>query len=413
MLVLVLALPAGAAADSAVKRDKGGVSKKVAKRFKLNGKERRALDIASVQVTGQEGFGILVDVRFKGNVERLLGRGRLRRAAIALVLQPKSRRFKPAVIVTQGGARNQRIRRRTASNQSGAVRAGRTVKFFVKGPGFSRLGRARVLALPRAPKAARGARAAQADGVEELTDGEVEEITLETIQADAAEILTLSRNTDPEDFECDELEDMLDDLEDALDALEDYRELLTEAEQALEQELSRTMDPEDRAVLQAALREVRVTQVLVGFAGAVTDELADDVEEILAEECRFTSPSLAGFMAWNAFGPDEVMASGAYFDAPAGASQSPITEVRVIVPDSGATNREITNQLCPSQLPGTEVIDPAGPRSGLRCHGGSLALRERFNMNVRTSPNPSPGMGGQLWAVQDGTLKGPFPITGP
>src|SRR5688572_28971933 len=127
----LLALPSAADAGSITKRDRGGVSNKVAKRFDLTRKERRALDVASVQVTGRNNLGVVVDVRFKGNVERLIGRGHLKRAAIALILEPKSRSAKSSVIVTQGPPTNQRIRRRTRSNSAGAIRTGRSVKFFI------------------------------------------------------------------------------------------------------------------------------------------------------------------------------------------------------------------------------------------------------------------------------------------
>jgi hypothetical protein len=55
---LALALPAQAAADSVTARDQGGVPGKVAERFRLTADERRTLDIASLQVTGQEGVGV-------------------------------------------------------------------------------------------------------------------------------------------------------------------------------------------------------------------------------------------------------------------------------------------------------------------------------------------------------------------
>jgi hypothetical protein len=85
-------------------------------------------------------------------------------------------------------------------------------------------------------------------------------------------------------------------------------------------------------------------------------------------------------------------------------SASPVTEIVVEVPGG----RTITNQLCPSQLPTSQVT---GNR--LSCTGGSLPLGQQFTLNVRTNPNPSAGMGGQISARQDGQLKGPFPISGP
>ena len=135
--MVALVLPASASAGSLTKRDRGGVSKAPTQRLHLTTQERRALDIASVQVTGKEVFGVVVDVRFKGNVERRIGRGHLKRAAIALALEPRSRRAKSTVIVTQSAGNSQRIRRRTRSKNAGAIRTGRSVKFFVQGSGFS------------------------------------------------------------------------------------------------------------------------------------------------------------------------------------------------------------------------------------------------------------------------------------
>ena len=91
------------------------------------------------------------------------------------------------------------------------------------------------------------------------------------------------------------------------------------------------------------------------------------------------------------------------------ASESPVTELRVVVPGG----RQIVNQLCPSQLSATQVTTTSSNNDTLVCSGGSLPLGQSFTLNVRTSPNPSAGMGGQISGRQDGTLKGPFSISGP
>src|SRR3954462_9941897 len=93
---LALAAPSGALAGSVVRRDRGGV-----KAQGLSRAERRALDIRSVTAAGG-GFGLVVKVRFKGNIERALGRGRLGHAAVALVLRPKRGRGSPAVLAASG-----------------------------------------------------------------------------------------------------------------------------------------------------------------------------------------------------------------------------------------------------------------------------------------------------------------------
>ena len=48
----LLLLPTASQAGVTTERDTGGVSKSVAKRYKLTRKERRALDIVSFAVTG-------------------------------------------------------------------------------------------------------------------------------------------------------------------------------------------------------------------------------------------------------------------------------------------------------------------------------------------------------------------------
>lgn len=420
--VAALALPTPADAGSITKRDRGGVSKKIAKRFNLTGKERRALDVASVQVSGKNDLGLVVDVLFKGNVERLIGRGHLKRAAIALVLEPKSRRAKSAVIVTQGSARTQRVRRRTRSNKAGAIRTGRSVKFFIQGGGFGDVKAVKVRALPRAPRAAKGAVAAgeSGDGVEEMTEGEAEEISVDVLAADAIVAILIAARIDPDDLDCDELEDLGDDLEAAINRARDIYDALQAAEEELTQDIQQA-EGMDRAALEEALRQVRATRTLVFFAAGVLRALLDEVDAILDEECgppNGTVFMLEAVMAFRNFGPGEVYAPDSYFrrrqvqPAQAG-STSPINAIKVVLPPDGSTNRQVTNFLCPSQLPTGAVETTSASNDTLVCGGGALALEERFTLNIRMSPPPTTGMGGQLFGQQDGSFKGPFAITGP
>lgn len=416
----VLALPSVAHAGSITKRDRGGVSKKVAKRFDLTRKERRALDVASVQVTGRNNLGAVVDVRFKGNVERLIGRGHLKRAAIALVLQPKSRRVNSSVIVTQGPARSQRVRRRTQSNRAGAIRTGRSVKFFIQGPGFGGVRAVKVRALPRAPRAAKRASAAGEinDGVEEMTDAEAEEIDVGLVAADALVAILAADAIDPDDLDCEELRDLGDDLESAIDRARDLDETLGNAEDALAEELPDARGNE-RALIQEALGQIRTTRDLLGGAIEVMSDLLDEVDDIIEEECG-PPPQvvflLEAFVQFTFFGPGEVRASDAYFMrrqiSPA-QTTSPITAIRVVLPPDGSTSRQVTNYLCPSQLPTAAVETTNAPNDTLVCGGGSLALEERFSVNIRMNPPPTAGMGGQLFGQQDGSFKGPFAVSGP
>jgi len=416
----LLALPSVADAGSITKRDRGGVSNKVAKRFNLTRKERRALDVASVQVTGRNNLGVVIDVRFKGNVERLIGRGHLKRAAIALVLQPRSRRVNSSVIVTQGPARSQRVRRRTQSNRAGAVRTGRSVKFFIQGPGFGGVKAVNVRALPRAPRAAKRANAAGEvnDGIEEMTDDEAEEIEVGLVAADALLTILAVNAIDPDDLDCDELEDLGDDLEAALRRARALDQDLGDFEDALAEELP-DAEGRDRALIQEALSQIRGTRALLAGAIEVMSDLLEDVDDIIEDECG-PPPQvvfvLEAFVQFTLFGPGEVRASDAYFMrrqiSPA-QTTSPITAIRVVLPPDGSTNRQVTNYLCPSQLPTAAVETTNAPNDTLACSGGSLALEERFSMNIRMNPPPTAGMGGQLFGQQDGSFKGPFAISGP
>ena len=397
-----------------------GVSKKAAKSFKLTRKERRALDVASVQVTGRNNHGILVDVRFKGNVERLIGRGHLKRAAIALVLEPKSRRVNSAVIVTQGPARSQRVRRRTQSDRAGAVRTGRSVRFFIQGPGFGGVKAVKVRAIPRAPRAAKRANAAGEvnDGIEEMTDAEAEEIDVGLLAADAFVAILTANAIDPDELDCDDLLDLRDDLRASIARARDLDEDLADAEDALAEEFPSARGGK-RALIQEALTQIRTTRDLLDGAIEVMADLLDDVAEIIDEDCG-PPPDvvfvLEAIVRFTLFGPGEVRASDAYFMrrqiSPA-QTTSPITAIRVVLPPDGSTARQVTNYLCPSQLPVAAVETTNNPNDTLACSGGSLALEERFEFNIRMNPPPTSGMGGQIFGQQDGTFKGPFAIAGP
>ncbi len=123
---------------------------------------------------------------------------------------------------------------------------------------------------------------------------------------------------------------------------------------------------------------------------------------------------------WGFEGPNEVKLtatfSGIYgaHGARAADSTNPITAVKVVAPPSGTTPRQITNQLCPAQLPSVQVTTTTSPNDTLVCSGGAgIPLDQQFTLNVQTNPAPSAGMGGQLYAQQDGAYLPPFSITGP
>ena len=188
-----------------------------------------------------------------------------------------------------------------------------------------------------------------------MTDAEVEEITTEEIAADAIAAALIAGRIDTDDFDCPELEDLGDDLEAAIGTARDYYDALGEAEADLQAEIEQAEGME-RAQLEEALRDVRATRALVFFAAGVLNSLLEEVDAILEKECGPPAAAvLQAIMIWQFFGPGEVFADGAYFRRqvqPAqSSSASPITAIRMVVPPDGSTNRQVTNFLCPSQLP--------------------------------------------------------------
>jgi hypothetical protein len=201
-VTLALALPAAAVADSVLGRDQDGVSLK-----------RRALDISSVRVTGHEGLGFSVDVRFKGDVERQLGRGSLKRAGVVLVLHHADQ-SEDSVIVMQGGGDHERLRLRTSWGAVGAARARTTVKFLLMGSGFSNVVGVDVATIPRLPSPPR-----TRDGVDTLSDGELAEVSGAERLDDLQLVLDPDVST-PDRPECAELSRLYRDITVATSALD-------------------------------------------------------------------------------------------------------------------------------------------------------------------------------------------------
>jgi hypothetical protein len=173
MLRCVLALgvpalvPPAASADVVTSRDRGGVPPEMVERFALTPAERRALDIDSVQMTGHEGLGVVIDVRFKADVPR--APGTLRR--VELDLDPPTEGFVD-------------------------VRVGSSVKFLLRGAGYAGLRRVRVVSSV-------AGRRAQGSPVE----------------VDSQEIALDPADTTPRRLECVEMAPMYDDLTEAIGAL--------------------------------------------------------------------------------------------------------------------------------------------------------------------------------------------------
>ena len=69
----------------------------------LTAPERDAITIRSSSVVADQGFGLVVTVTVRGDIERYLGQGDLERGSLMLILIPRSRRRAPAGIVDEGG----------------------------------------------------------------------------------------------------------------------------------------------------------------------------------------------------------------------------------------------------------------------------------------------------------------------
>ena len=103
----------------------------------LSAAERRAITIASVNVTGDGSLGVFVRVTFQGDIERYLGQGHLRRGLLALALMPAAG-GEPAGLVDSGSGSAERVLRFTPARPAGVVRHGSQVTFYVAGAHLGR-----------------------------------------------------------------------------------------------------------------------------------------------------------------------------------------------------------------------------------------------------------------------------------
>ena len=126
-----------------------------------------------------------------------------------------------------------------------------------------------------------------------------------------------------------------------------------------------------------------------------------------------------GAWAFAAGSTNEVQLTGAFTGtytgsgSPPSTSTSPLSAIRVVLPALGSTPRAVTNYICPSQLPMAAIITTNNANDTLQCSGGTLPLNQTFSLNVQTSPPPSSGMGGTLFALQGSAYLAPFTFGGP
>ncbi|MCI0634582.1 MAG: hypothetical protein L0206_11800, partial [Actinobacteria bacterium] len=177
----------------------------------LTAAERAALDVIGVRVVGEPGLGVVVTATFRGNFEQRVGRGHLKNALAALVLVPKPGAGLPAGVVTAGKGPVGAVLERTSSETLGAVRDGRTVTFFVGGPGFENVASVEVHTLAKAAGLA-GRAAAGVGGPPEVPD-----VTWEDLLDSPTEVAGLT--ADPTVLLCSELRELREVIRDRIDVL--------------------------------------------------------------------------------------------------------------------------------------------------------------------------------------------------
>src|SRR5262245_23751548 len=239
-----------------------------------------------------------------------------------------------------------------------------------------------------------------------MSNGEADEyVTVDELTADLVVLTNALQRLDPDELDCDELEDLYDDLEDLLDDMREVSDQLDDAEQEIRTKLNDMNTPADeRRALIDELAGIHTARLLMGFMAIGINNLLDEVDDILDEDCP-PPQTLNLAMAWVLFSPFEVASDDARFTGSGG----PITAIRVVVPDSGGSQRQITNFLCPAQLPNGQVSG-----NSLQCvRANAIMIGDTFRVHVQTAPPPTSGMGGQLFGRQGGSFKGPFGITGP
>lgn len=112
------------------------------------GDARKAIDIVKVEAVGDVETGLLVTATFRGNIERRLGRGPLKRAAVAMILQPRTEEQLSAGVITQGPGSVGQTLERTRSGDVGVVRDGKRLTFFIAGTGSENVGSIVVRVIP-------------------------------------------------------------------------------------------------------------------------------------------------------------------------------------------------------------------------------------------------------------------------
>jgi hypothetical protein len=215
-----------------------------------------------MRVTGAEGFGVMVDVRLHGDLQRRLGEGGLRRAALAVTLHSTAGPASSITVLTRGAAvRDQRVLRAPGQAEGVAVRTGRTVRVFMRTPGFATL-----------------------ESVEAVTFARA------AVAADTMGLPLDPEETTPEIVSCDEGEHLYDGIGRALDGATKLVFRLERFEFELRSALRRATSEGRRHALRRSLRDVRATHAAAREQRGLLLAVGGDGEELLGERCY--QPSL-------------------------------------------------------------------------------------------------------------------------
>jgi hypothetical protein len=371
----------------------------------LTKKERQALDIASVHVVGEEGLGLFVTVTFKGNLQQRIGRGHLKDALVALVLQPMPGAGASAGLVTAGAGSIGETFRKTASKDVAVIRDGRRLHFVVLGPGFGHVESISVRTFARGSEALpRSLAAGHASGeppvasrVAQLPPPTVKDASWDDLKKRAG-LDNVVVAQDLKKLRCEELDEL-------------ERKVRAQLEVAKARESQALAAGDLKLADDIAWARMVYTAGLARIAERrkqceTPPAPAEPQQEFKAEgSVSFFDPTEILFMG--AFVPDTMRPSA---QRPAGAAPASIDAIKIVVPGS----RQITAFLCPAALPNGSRSQTTSTNDTLTCSGGTLQVGQQFTFNVRTSPNPSAGMGVQLFGrPSDGAFQGPFAIPGP
>lgn len=354
----------------------------------LSKRERRALDIVSMRIVGEEGLGLFVTVTFRGNLERSIGHSRLRKAVVTLVLHPRPGTGTDAGLASSGAGMLGKTRRETGSEEVAVVRDRRTLTFLVVGPGFGNVASVEA-GSSRRGFAGRARDPARAFGgtlfdVEPLSDSLVKELDEPATPLGCSSLDERERQA---------------------------RKALAEIE-AFERAARRRGEFARAADAQANANAFRT------YLGRIADkkrelncdgDAAPPVRTIAGQgACAFFDST--EIVCTLEFAPVDQVFRPLGAKPPARPAQISLDAIQMVAPGG----RRITAFLCPVRLPGGSLSDTAGPNDTLTCSGGTLLTGQPFTVNIRTSPGPTAGMGVQLFGrPAGGQFEGPFEIPGP